>query len=203
MGSVMSEGFGAYLHGCLVIIETVDKVVDVVIFSKYYEGKISNNPQESVFFALLVFLIVGFVISITRNLLSLHRIMQLCCTGNYSKDKTNQAIHFWMSLAKVWFEAFPQAIIAKLYFGNCATTDDMKIWGQAYGSFSMLPFIVFVFYLVYYSVCYNCCQKYEYDEEPNSLTVFAMFVTLILSAGCIFAAIQSIIAFNELCPPQL
>ena len=69
----------------------------------------------------------------------------------------------------------------------------MKSWDPAFGPFSLLPFIVFVFYLLYYSVYYYCCQKYEYDEEPHSLTVFAMLVTLILSAGCIFvSAVQSI-----------
>ena len=202
MGSVKSEGFGVQVHGCLIFFEIVDKFVDYVILMKYKEGKISNNPQEDVYYAFAAFFFTGILISLARSALSLREIKQLCCIGNYSKDKTNAAIHLWMSLAKVWFEAFPQAIIVKFGFEDCATTDDIKIWGQAFGFFSLLPIIVFIFHVVSY-YCYQCCQKRHYDDGPNLLTGCAMFLTLISSVVGTGFAVISIIDFNKRCPPQL
>ena len=81
-----------------------------------------------------------------------------------SEDRINEAIRFWSSLAKVWLEALPQAILGRFFFGECAVTDDLKQWGQAFGLFSLLPFIQFLFHLIYYW-CPYC--KYQHDEKPS------------------------------------
>ena len=198
MGSVKSECYGAHLfvNVFFISVEIVDKVVDAVILKKYKEGKLSNNPQENVYYALDAFFFIGLFISLARSALSLRAIKQHCCTSNYDKGKTNEAIHFWMSLAKLWLEAFPQAMFGRFFFGDCATTDAMKSWGQAFGFFSLLPFIVFVFHLVY-----HCCPycKYQYDEEPKPLTLLVVFTTLMGSLLGSVCAVLSIIAFTERC----
>ena len=39
----------AVVYGCLILYEIADKAVDVVITIRYDEGRISSNPQDSVF----------------------------------------------------------------------------------------------------------------------------------------------------------
>ena len=119
------------------------------------------------------------------------------------RGETNEAIHLWMSAIKVWLEAFPQALIAYFYFGDCSTTTDAKRWGQIFGFVSLLPFLVFGFHLYYYCACYDCGKRYRYDKEPNLLMMFAMIATLLLSLGCVIATIHLIMDFNKFCQPPL
>lgn len=202
MGCAESHLLSSLFHGFFILVEIVDKVVDGFIVSKYDAGEISNDRKEGVFVALVSFLIIGIVITVLGKVaVSLYRIQELCWEGDCSEGKTDRTIHLWTTLVKVWCEALPQTMIIKFSFGNCATTDDMKIWGQAFNFFSLLPFIMyFLHFLSYY--CYHCSEKCECDDVEPPPTVFAI-ITLALSAGCIVVAIPSIIAFNELCPPQL
>lgn len=195
MSSTRSECYGAliFVQVYLISFEMVDKVVDAVILKKYDEGKISNNPQDTVYYALLAFFIIGLLISLTRITLSVLTIKQHCCS---SEGRTNEAIRFWTSLTKVWLEALPQALFGRFFFGDCAITDDLKQWGQAFGFFSLLPFILFLFHLIYYW-CPYC--KYQHDERPHSLTLLAVSSTLKASLVGIFCTIKTIIAFTERC----
>lgn len=177
----------------LISIELVDKVVDAVMLKKYSEGKVSNNPQDSVYYALVAFFITGLLISFARITLSILAIKKHCSSR---EDRINEAIRFWSSLAKVWLEALPQAIFGRFFFGECAVTDDLKQWGQAFGLFSLLPFIQFLFHLIYYW-CPYC--KYQHDEKPNPLTLLAVSSTLKASLLGIFCAVKTIIAFTERC----
>ncbi|KAJ7390384.1 hypothetical protein OS493_025637 [Desmophyllum pertusum] len=178
---------------CLIIYEIADKLVDFAIAAQYInKGDLSNNPKDSVSVALFVFFAIGLHITIVRTILYAWRI-QLYRTGDESQDKTHDSINLWMSLTKALLEAFPQATIAKFFFGDCATTDWMKTQVQAFDVFSIFPFVMFVFYLFYY---YR-----EHDERPNRATVFIMVITFIFSVvGFIFACL-SIHAFNEPCQP--
>ncbi|KAJ7390386.1 hypothetical protein OS493_025639 [Desmophyllum pertusum] len=181
-------------HGCLIAYEIADKLVDFAITSEYEEGNISDDPKDSVYDALFAFFVIGLHITIIRTILYIWRI-QLYRTGDDSRDKTHDAINLWMSLAKTVFEAFPQATIAEFFFGDCAATNSMKTLVQAFGVFSIFPFIMFVCYLFYY---YCCCEQ---DEAPNLITVIIMFITFIFSVvGFIFTCL-SINAFNERCRP--
>ncbi|KAJ7356301.1 hypothetical protein OS493_025410 [Desmophyllum pertusum] len=183
--------FCSLFHSCLIVYEIVDKLVDFAIVRKYEEGNLSlSNPKDSVYDALFTFFVIGLNITIIRTILYLWRI-QLYRTGDDSQDRTHDAINLWMSLAKALFEAFPQSTIAKFFFGDCATTDGMKILVQAFDVFSILPFIMFVCYLFYY----YC----EHDEGPNRITVIVMVITFIFSVvGFIFACL-SINDYNERC----
>ena len=138
----------------------------------------------------MAFFAIGLTITVAHVVLYLRRI-QLYRTGVGIEGETHLAINLWMSLAKVWLEAFPQATIAKFYFGNCASKDGIKTLVQAFDVFSIFPLIMFVGYMF----CY-CAAL-----EPNKATKFVLAVTFILSIlGIIFAGI-SINDFNDRCRP--
>lgn len=182
------------VHGCLILYEIADKLVDLFVANNYQDGNISNDPQDSVHKALMAFFVIGLHVTIPRVMLYLWRI-HLYRTGDDSKDKTHTAINLWMSLAKVWLEAFPQSTIAKFFFGNCALKDNIKTLVQAFDVFSIFPFIMFVCYTFYH----YCAQ----EEGPtcNGATTFILAITFILSiVGTIFAGI-SINDFNDRCWP--
>ncbi|KAJ7390383.1 hypothetical protein OS493_025635 [Desmophyllum pertusum] len=133
-------------YGCLIAYEVADKLVDFTISAEYEEGNLSNNPKDSVHDAINAFFSIGLVLTTIRTILYAWRI-HLYYTDDDSQDKTHDAINLWMSLAKAMFEAFPQATIAKFFFGDCAATNSMKTLVQAFGVFSIFPFIMFVCYL--------------------------------------------------------
>ena len=183
--------FCSLFYGCLIAYEIADKLVDFVITSEYEEGNISDNPKDSVHDALNAFFHIGLLITTIRTILYAWIIQLYGRNGDDSHGKKYDAINLWMSLAKALFEAFPQATIAKFFFGDCAATDSMKTLVQAFGVFSIFPFIMFVWHLFYY----YC----KHDEGPSQVTVFIMFITFIFSVvGFIFACL-SINAFNERC----
>lgn len=174
------------VHGCLILYEIADKLVDLFVASNYEDGNISKDPQGSVHTALMVFFVIGLHVTILRVGLYLWRI-QLYRTDDEGDGETHVAINLWMSLAKVWLEAFPQSAIAKFYFGNCALRDKTLV--QAFDVFSIFPFIMFVVF----SFVYWCAL------EPNRATRFILIITFILSiVGTIFAGI-SITDYNERC----
>ena len=179
----------AVVYGCLILYEIADKAVDLVITIRYDEGRISSNPQDSGYYALVTFLVTGFLITSLRVTLYI-RTIKLSSGDDDDQEETRDAINLWISLSKSLFEAFPQTTIAQFYFGNCAQTGNIKTLVQAFDVFSMFPFIMFVCHSVYY----YCAQ-----DETNRLTAVIMVVAFILSLlGFVFACI-SIIDFNERC----
>ena len=180
------------VQGSLIAYEVADKLVDLIVANNYEDGNISNDPQGSVHTALMVFLVIGLHVTIVRVALYLWRI-HLYRTRDDSKDETHAAFNLWMSLAKVWLEAFPQSTIAKFYFGNCALYDNIKTLVQAFDVFSIFPFFMFICYTYYY---YCALEK-----GSNRATTFVLAVTFILAiVGVIFAGI-SINDFNDRCWP--
>ena len=180
------------VHGCLILHEIVDKLVDFFVANNYAVGNISDDPQYSVYTALMVFFVIGLITTIVRGGLYLWRI-HFYCTGDDREDDTHAAINLWMSLAKVWLEAFPQSTIAKFSFGNCVLKENIKALIIVFDVFSIIPFIMFVCYAFYY-----CCAL---ERRPNPTTTLILAVTFILSmVGIIFAGI-SIADFNDSCPP--
>lgn len=178
------------VHGSLILYEIADKLVDLFVANNYEDGNISVDPRGTVHTALMAFFVIGLIITTARVGLYLWRI-HLYRTEDGGDGETHLTINLWMSLAKVWLEAFPQATIAKFYFGNCALKDNMKTLVQAFDVFSIFPFIMFVCYMFNY-----CCVL-----EPYKAMTFVLTVTFILSIlGIIFASI-SINDFNDRCWP--
>lgn len=179
----------AVAYGCLILCEIADKAVDLVITIRYKEGRTSNNPQDSVYYALVTFLATGFLITSLRIILYLRRI-KLSPEDDDDQDETRDAINLWTSFSKALFEAFPQTTIAQFYFGNCAQTGNIKTLVQAFDVFSIFPFIMFVCHSIYYYCAY---------EETNGITVVIMIIAFIFSVvGFVFACI-SINDFNDRC----
>lgn len=101
----------AVVYGCLVLYEIADKAVDLVITIRYDEGRISSNPQDSVYYALVTFLTTGFLITSLRVILYI-RTIKLPSGDDDDQEATRDAINLWISLSKSLFEAFPQMTIA-------------------------------------------------------------------------------------------
>ena len=120
----------AVAYGCWIFYEIADKAVDLVVTMRYKEGRISNNPQDSVYYALVTFLATGFLITSLRIILYLKTI-KLSLEDDDDHDETRAAISFWISLSKALFEAFPQTTTVQFYFGNCAQTGNAKTLVQA------------------------------------------------------------------------
>ena len=179
----------AVAYDCWISYEIADKAVDLVITIRYKEGRIPNNSQDSVYYALITFLVTGFLITSLRIILYLRRI-RLSLEDDADQDETRAAINLWISLSKALSEAFPQTTIAQFYFGNCAQTGGMKTLVQPFDVFSIFPFVMFACHSIYY---------YCANEETNRLTVVIMVTTFIFSlVGFVFACI-SIDEFNERC----
>lgn len=180
------------VHGCLIVCEIADKLVDLIVAYNYQVGNISNDPQDSVHNALMVFFVIGLMVSTARVMLYLWKI-HLYRTDDVRRDKTHEAISLWMSLVKVWLEAFPQSTIAMFFFGHCALTDSIKLLVKVFDIFSIYPFIMFVCYAFSY-----CCA---HEEGPNRATTFILAIRFILSiVGTIFAVI-SLNDFDDRCWP--
>lgn len=135
------------VHACLILFEIANKFVDMIVLTDYQDGNISDDPQDSVVKALFAFLGIGFLLSIQRVLLYLWRI-HLYRIDDHSLDEDRIPTNLWMSFAKVWLEAFPQATIAMSCFSNCAVKENRKGLVQAFDVFSMLPFIIIILSVV-------------------------------------------------------
>lgn len=51
------------IHGGLIIYEAIDKLVDGLVLTSYWNGNLSDNPQGSVKTALFVFFIIELFFS--------------------------------------------------------------------------------------------------------------------------------------------
>lgn len=179
------------LQGGLILYEIVDKLVDLFVATEYQNGRISNDPQDSVYDALMVFFVIGLHVAIIRFMLYLWRI-HLYRTGDDSRNETHDAINLWMSSAKVLLETFPQSTIAKFYFGNCAPAGSNMV--RVFDAFCIIAFLLFFGYLFY--------QYRLRGGEANRATTVIMVITFFFSfVGIIFAGI-SINDFEERCRPQ-
>ena len=201
MGPTERDLLSSLLYGFFIIVEIVDRVVDGSILTKYEAGEISNDWNENVYIALIVFMVIGICITILHAVISGYRIFKLCCEGDCSKGRTDRTIRIWMTLVKV-LEAFFQTIISHFYFGDCAKTSDLRIWGIAFNIFSLLPFIMYVFhFFTYYSS--HGLQECDCDDVSIRKVMGALFrITLIPSALGSYFAYKSIMAFYNLCAPQ-
>ena len=177
----------AVVFGSLILCEIADKAVDSVITVRYKDGKISYHPQDSVYYALITFVVTGFLITSARIIQYLRRIK--LWPGD-DDDETHATTDLWISLSKALFEAFPQTTIALFYFGNCAQAGNIETLVQAFDVFSIIPFVTLICHSVYY-----CCGA----EEPNGLTALIAVLAVIVSViGFVFACI-SISDFKERC----
>ena len=201
MGPTERDLLSSLLYGFFIIVEIADRVVDGFILTKYEAGEISNDRNENVYIALIVFMVIGICITILHAVISGYRIFKLCCEGDCSKGRTDRTIRIWMTLVKV-LEAFFQTIISHFYFGDCAKTSDLRIWGIAFNIFSLLPFIMYVFhFFTYYSS--HGLQECDCDDVSIRKVMGALFrITLIPSALGSYFAYKSIMAFYNLCAPQ-
>jgi len=71
------------VHGCLILYEIADWVVDWLVANDYQEGNIYHDPKGSVHTALMVFFVIGLQVTIARVGLSQWRI-HLYRTGDDS-----------------------------------------------------------------------------------------------------------------------
>ena len=182
----------ATFHMILMGSEIVEKLVDYFTANNYMDGNITNNPKESVYTALMGIFCLGLPMTVFRIFCHIHKI-KLSERGDNSKDKVHHAINVLTSWAKMLFEAFPQATIALFYFGDCAPTNSTKTAVQAFNTFSIFPFIMFICYAVFYF--------YAHVEMADRLITYSTALLtqfLICLTGCIFAGI-SINNFNEPC----
>lgn len=175
----------------LAAYEIADRLVDIFMVSNYANGDISNNPKESVAWVLRLLWIITLPMTLLRVFFYYQR-WTLLRSGDNSEDEKYVIIDLWMSWAKTLVEAFPQATIAKFYFGDCAPKDSARIMVHVFDVFSIVAFLMFTFYFCIYS-CF-------YLEEQNRVKVYsaAVFTLLCCLIGCIFAGI-SITDFNTTC----
>ena len=181
-----------FAHGCLIVYEIADKLVDLLVVNNYKDGNISDDPQDSVTKALIAFLVIGLLLSIQRVFVYLLRMYHYR-TDNNSLDESRIPTNLWFSFAKVWLEAFPQATIAAFHFGNCAPTGGATTVVNLFGVFSMSPFIMFA--------CFTFHYYCTHEEGHYAITTLVLAATFILSIiGVIFAGI-SMNAFSNRCWP--
>lgn len=175
----------------LAAYEIVDRLVDFFMVSNYAKGDISNNPKKSVAWVLGVLWTITLPMTVLRVFFYYQRL-KLLRSGDYSEDEKSVIIDLRMSWAKTLVEAFPQATIAKFYFGDCAPKDSARLMVQVFDVFSIFPFLMFTFYFCIYSC--------SYLEEQNRVKVYSAAVITLLCCliGCIFAGI-SITDFNTTC----
>ena len=188
------NGCCIFAHGCLIVYEIADKLVDLLVVNDYKDGNISDDPQDSVTKALIAILVIGVLLSIQRVFVYLLR-MHHYRTNDNTLDETRIPTNLWFSFAKVWLEAFPQATIAAFHFGNCASKESATNVVNLFGVFSMSPFIMFV--------CFTFHYYCTHEGGHYRITTLVLAATFILSIiGVIFAGI-SMDAFSNPCRPYI
>ena len=134
---------------CIVIVfEALDFLWDLNIAAEYYRGKIFDEPQKSVFAALMVFTIVGYIISLLFMM-----YFVLAPEEGDGGEGVNGTLLRLQSLIVI-LEAFPQSIIAKFCFDQCPLKEDRGLpVVPAFYVFSALSPIIFFVFLSWF--CFN------------------------------------------------
>lgn len=206
----------------MILFEALDTYVDVATAVEYHKGKLFYKPKESMYTALLVFTIIGCIISAAKILLCGCRIY-LNCTGNKSYDKRYDGFNLGTQSIKVMLEAFPQSVIAKFYFVHCPIERygwGIRILDPAFDGFCGLPFLFFLGHLCHYGCKHilgiKCCEKRDTYQNIGgrewlknvwsccttlfcSCFGFVLFITVAMSVmGFVFASL-SISEFSKRC----
>lgn len=179
----------------MIVYEVLDKIVDIATAVEYFKGRLFYETKESVYEALLAFVIIGGIISILRISLYVWRIVL-----NYRDDederheKRYDDLDIGIHIAKVVLEAFPQSVIAKFYFVHCPIKKygwDIKILDPAFDSFCGAPFFFF-----WISLCCYCCKHSLRNKVCVPVTLIITFAISV--AGFVFAVL-SIAEFANRC----
>ena len=136
------------LVSIVIVFEALDFLWDLNTAAEYYRGKIFDEPQESVFADLLVFTIVGYIISLLFMM-----YFVLAPEEGDGGEGVNGTLLRLQSLIVV-LEAFPQSIIAKFCFDQCPLKDDRALpVVPMFYVFSALSSIIFFVFLLWF--CFN------------------------------------------------
>ena len=181
----------------LIVFEVTDKLIDGATAVEYYKGRLFYNPKESVFVALLVFVILGCFISLGRIYLyfyQLHHSIKVLhpIEGDDFEDRYDKK-SLQISALKVVCEAFPQSVIAKFYFVHCAI--EKYGWGvgldASFDFFCGAPFIIFFVSLGWYwlkqTLKRGCSCKIVLRSR---MTCMVCAVIITASVGLVFAALS-------------
>ena len=134
---------------CIIIVfEALDFLWDLNTAAEYYRGKIFDEPQESVFAALMVFTIVGYIISLLFMM-----YFVLAPEEGDGGEGVNGTLLRLQSLIVV-LEVFPQSFIARFCFDQCPLKDDRGLpVVPAFYVLSALSSIIFFVFLSWF--CFN------------------------------------------------
>ena len=136
----------------LIFYEVTDKVFDGLTTVEYYKKKLFRNPKQSVHDTLLVFMIIGCVVSTGSICFS---IWEICCYNEEKKDLYKHCSNCVRAI-KVIIEAFPQSLIAKFGFDGCPIkTSPWNFLDTGFDIFCIIPFVLFMCCLFWWCCCGN------------------------------------------------
>lgn len=174
-------GWLNYLCAVAVIHEIADKAFDLLTTITYHNEKLFYHPKESVYAALVVFLIIGWVVSVVLIYLYGRKIY------GYTEDSEIpfEDCSICVNAFKIVFEAFPQSVIAKFVFNGCPIkTSEWKFLDTSFDVFCGTPFVFF------FISSYCCCGR---GSENGKRMFHIMASTAVISIVGLGFAIESFV----------
>ena len=166
--------------------EVTDKVFDGLTAVEYHKEKLFNHPKQSVYGALVAFMVIGCLVSTARICLYIWRMF---CIDDDDEDESDLDLYFQYSICvdaiKVIIEVFPQSVIAKFAFYDCPIkTSPWKFLDVGFDVFCIAPYVIFICSM---SLWFLFCKGREKGKYMSFLTALATAFSI---AGCVLALIS-------------
>ena len=182
----------------MILYEILDKTVDIATAVVYYKGRFDSR-KESVYEALLAFVIIGCIISTARIFLYIWGII-LMYKNDESQDKRYDDLELGMHAVKVVFEAFPQSVLANFFvhFPKKKYGWGIKTLDPTVDSFCGAPFIFLWISLLWYYCCKYPCKCDNNTEWKKVCVATSLSITVVISVvGFVFAVLSLVESANR------
>lgn len=165
--------------------EAADKVFDGLTAIQYHKGKLFHDPKQSVYGALLAFMMIGCLVSTARICLYIWQMVRIndctACTEFYRYYQFSVCV----DAIKVIIEVFPQSIITEFAFDGCPIkTSKWKFLDIGFDVFCMASYVFFMCSMPLW-YCY-------YKDRKKGILVHTLTGsgTAISKAGCVMALVS-------------
>lgn len=172
--------------------EVTDKVFDGLSVIQYQKEKLFYHPKQSVYGALLAFMIIGCLVSTARICLYIWKMFCIndCFSGDKDLvDRYNQ-YSVCVDAIKVIMEVFPQSIIAEFAFAGCPIeTSNWKFLDIGFDVFCIASYVIFICSVSFW---YMCCKECKIEKGT-----FTFFLTALATTFSKPGSAMAIISFSK------
>ena len=179
--------FSYFFYIIAIGFEITDKAFDGLTAVEYHKEKLFYHPKQSVYGAILTFMIIGCLVSTARICLYIWKMFLI---DDDDEDESDLDCYYQFSLCadaiKVIIEVFPQSVIAKFAFDGCPIkTSKWKFLDIGFDVFCIAPYVIFICSMSFWYFCYNGESK-----KGKFMSFLTALATVFSIAGCVMALIS-------------